>query len=263
MSTLTTRAAVGVSSVLLCAVSGCSGSAAGPSPQTVIQAALKAANNANTVGFAGTLQASGAPVPVSGRMRFNPARTAMTLSVSGPGTPGPETEIYDGRNYYLQASQLTARDNGKQWAQVSARGLGPLAGTLHSLPAAVNAEPPTTTLTLLLACTDLADLGSATVSSTPATHYAGTLTAAAAATLAPGHGLDAAQVLEVKQQLQLDAATSERIEEWIGPGDLPLKEQIQTTGPTGTTTTTLILTAWGAPVAITEPPFYQVAPLTR
>jgi len=256
--------------ISLTALAGCSatksaGSVAGSlvlSPLAAVQAAFTKVSNDNSVKVTGTITSSGTTVQLSGTEQFSPVKVAMTMTTSGSAT-GALTigEIYDGTNFYIQNAEFSALDGGKPWAEIDLNSLGGAGSSIESLLSGVKNESPTSALEPLLASGDLKNLGPATVGGVATTHYAGTLTGAQVESLAPTQGLSAAQVAQIKQLLQAGGVTSETIDVWIDSNNLLTQMKSSVVTASGTSTTSMQFSDWGAPVSITDPPASEVGTL--
>ena len=257
--------------ISLTALAGCSatksaGSVAGSlvlSPLAAVQAAFTKVSNDNSVKVTGTITSSGTTVQLSGTEQFSPVKVAMTMTTSGSAT-GALTigEIYDGTNFYIQNAEFSALDGGKPWAEIDLNSLGGAGSSIESLLSGVKNESPTSALEPLLASGDLKNLGPATVGGVATTHYAGTLTGAQVESLAPTQGLSAAQVAQIKQLLQAGGVTSETIDVWIDSNNLLTQMKSSVVTASGTSTTSMQFSDWGAPVSIADPPANEVGTFT-
>jgi hypothetical protein len=228
---------------------------------SLVADAMDKANSAGTVKITGSMAVGGTSMTLSGDVQYSPS-VKMSMSMQGGGQD--ISEIFLGNTIYMKDAALAAELDGKQWAEIDLDKAGGSLGALSSLANTGRNENPATQLSALVASKAVTKVGTETVQGQQTTHYSGTLNASQfLQNGAVTSQLSAAQVAELKSQLQSAGVTSETIDVWVGSNSLPVQEKVVVhSSSTGLMEMTMNLSDWGAPVDVSAPPANEVTDIT-
>ena len=261
------------------AVAGCSGSGGGggatglggsgaattgggnPAELSLVADAMNKASAAGTVKITGTMTAPGvgAPMTMTAQEQNSPTfEMSMSTQIEGRAM----SEILVGDVFYMDYSALSPELDGKQWAEIDLSKVTSL-GSLSSLLNSARNENPTTQIAALVASGTVTKVGTESVNGQSTTHYAGTLNASQLLKAGTASSnLSAAQLSQLKSELQSAGVSTVKIDLWVASTGLPVEEKYSEQTAAGTATGDLFMSDWGSPVTIGAPPASQVYNLT-
>jgi hypothetical protein len=242
---------------------GTGGSASGSvngSAISLVADAMNKANSAGTVKITGSMSVAGTSMTIDGDVQYSPSiKSSMTMQGGGQEI----SEIFLGNTIYMKDAALAAELGGKQWAEIDLDKAGGSLGALSALADTGRNENPAAQLSALVASKAVTKVGTETVQGQQTTHYNGTLNASQfLQNGAVTSQLSAAQVADLKSQLQSAGVTSETIDVWVGSDSLPVQEKVTVHSSAGLTEMTMDLSDWGAPVEASAPPADEVTDIT-
>ncbi|WP_405459107.1 hypothetical protein OG786_18220 [Streptomyces sp. NBC_00101] len=177
----------------------------------------------------------------------------MGEAMAKMGGDGTMRALYLKDAYYMNMGDAFASAlGGKHWLRYAYADLAALTGA--SGDAAQNQiknSTPQEGVKALLASGDVKKVGEENIRSVATTHYSGVVDVAALT--ARSGGLDAAQLQELKEQLDAAGVKTERVDVWVDEDDLLVKKTERGESAAGAIDSTVFYSDYGTPVSVRAP----------
>ncbi|MFJ9741044.1 hypothetical protein [Streptomyces sp. NPDC101166] len=199
---------------------------------------------------------------LSGRLTLTYTGGTMAATMRQMGSTSMEARYLPDAYYARMGDSFAAQAGGKHWIRYPYDALADLGGGSGAyLKDQMQNSTPNQSVKLLLASGDVRRVGEETVRGKETTHYSGTLDVADLASR--NSGLSAAQLADLKKQLEQVGVTTETIDIWVDGDDLLVKKVEQGRTTNGTYSQTVHYSDYGADASVQAPPAGDTAEFTE
>ncbi|MEU0675957.1 hypothetical protein ABZ330_24290 [Streptomyces sp. NPDC006172] len=198
-------------------------------------------------------------------------RGTLTLTYTGGaladamrkmGATSMEARYLPDAYYARMGDAFAAQAGGKHWIRYPYDALAKLGGGSGAyMKDQMQNSTPNQSVKMLLASGDVRKVGEETVRGKETTHYSGKVDLADFASRSSS--LSAAQLADMKKQLEQAGVSSETIDIWVGDDDLLVKKVEKGQTANGTFTQTVHYSDYGAGVSVQTPPAGDTADFTE
>ncbi|MGW0853883.1 hypothetical protein [Streptomyces sp. NPDC002690] len=177
----------------------------------------------------------------------------MGEAMAKMGTDGTMRALYLKDAYYVNMGDAFASAlGGKHWLRYAWADLAALTGASgEAVQNQIKNTTPQEGVKALLAAGDVKKVGAEDVRGVATTHYSGVVDVAALT--ARNGNLDAAQLQELKDQLEKTGLKTETIDVWVDKDDLLVKKTERGDSAAGAMNSTVFYSGYGTPVSVQAP----------
>ncbi|MEU9760958.1 hypothetical protein [Streptomyces sp. NPDC047985] len=190
---------------------------------------------------------------LTGTMQITYTGGSMADAMKQTGGSGTMEARYYKDGYAVNMGDGFAQQSGgKRWISYEYADLAELAGASgEAMKQQMQNATPTQAVQSLLASGDVKKVGEEDVRGVRATHYSGTLDVAELTE--KNSALDAAQLAELKKQLDEVGITTEQVDIWVDENDLLVKKTERAKMKTGEMNSTIHYSDYGTKVSVEKP----------
>jgi hypothetical protein len=195
---------------------------------------------------------------LQGAMSITYTGGSMADTLRSQGLPATVQARYLTDAYYANMGpKMASQLGGRHWIRYGYDELAKIAGGSGAfMKDAVQNNSPSKSLDVILASPDVRSVGQETVRGVVATHYTGTVDAAAV-TRQSAPNLTAAELADLEKNLAKAGITTETVDVWVSKDDLPVKAVTNASTKTGNVSSTVYYSDFGTPVNAAAPAAYD------
>ncbi|MFJ1734990.1 hypothetical protein [Streptomyces sp. NPDC088254] len=197
-----------------------------------------------------------------GRLTLTYTGGALADTMRKMGSTSMEARYLPDAYYARMGDAFAAQAGGKHWIRYPYDALADLGGGSGAyLKDQMQNSTPNQSVKMLLASGDVRKVGEETVRGKETTHYSGTVDLADLA--ARNSSLSAAQLADMRRQLEQAGVETETIDIWVDGDDLLVKKVEKGQMTNGTYTQTVHYSDYGADASVQAPPAGDTADFTE